>query len=141
MGYDVHITRKENWFDEGPEISLDEWLEVVRADAEMRLGGHAEASVGEGVVPGTEHPSMSVWLGYSKHGQDGNMAWLWHAHGNITAKNPDQEILGKMSLIAMRMSAKVQGDEGELYGADGNPIRDAVANPSSSSSKPWWRFW
>ena len=143
MGYEVHITRKENWFDEGPDIALEEWLDVVRSDPEMRLDGHAEATVAEGAVLRMEDPSMSVWVGYSKHGQQGNMAWLWHSRGNVMAKNPDEEILRKMSLIAAQLSAKVQGDEGELYGEDGNPIGEATSTPNHSnlSSKPWWRFW
>ena len=139
MGYEVHITRKENWFDEGSDIALEEWLDVVRSDAEMRLDGHAEATVGEGAVLRMEDPSMSVWVGYSQHGQQGNMAWLWHNRGNVMAKNPDEEILRKMSRIAGRLSAKVQGDEGELYGEDGTPIGEEAL--SNSNSKPWWRFW
>jgi hypothetical protein len=46
MGYDVHITRRPEWFeDEGPEITLDEWLAVIRDDPEMRLDGYAEAQL------------------------------------------------------------------------------------------------
>jgi hypothetical protein len=141
MGYEVHITRKENWFDDGPEIALEEWLNVVRSDVEMRLDGHAEATVGAGAVLRMEDPSMSVWVGYSKHGQNGNMAWLWHSRGNVMANNPDEEILRKMSLIATRLSAKVQGDEGELYGQDGNPIDEEASTHSNLGLKPWWRFW
>lgn len=86
---------------------------------------------------------MSVWVGYSKHGQQGNMAWIWHSNGNVMAKNPDGEILKKMSLMATRLSAKVQGDDGEIYGADGKPITKAAPIPSNTGStpKPWWRFW
>lgn len=29
MGYDLHITRKANWFDASPSIALDEWLEYL----------------------------------------------------------------------------------------------------------------
>ncbi|MFI7503948.1 hypothetical protein ACIBVL_36815 [Streptomyces sp. NPDC049687] len=33
MGYDVHITRRENWWDEeGQDISTAEWEAVVAAD-------------------------------------------------------------------------------------------------------------
>jgi hypothetical protein len=141
MGYEVHITRKENWFDEGPDISLDEWLDVVRADSEMRLDGQAEATVGEGAVLTMEDPSMSVWVAYSKHGKNGNMAWLWHSRGNVMAKNPDEEILRKMSLIAKQLSAKVRGDESEVYGDDGQPVDEAAPNSPLTDQKPWWQFW
>jgi len=140
MGYEVHITRKENWFDEGPEISLVEWLDLVGADPEMRNDGYAEAIVGGGSVLRVDDPSMSVWIAYSGHLQDGNMAWMWYGQGNIAAKNPDVEILRKMADIARRLSAKVQGDEGEVYGADGQLISEAGLHPRQIS-KPWWRFW
>lgn len=141
MGYDVHITRKENWFDEGPEISLDEWLDVVRADSEMRIDGYAEVVVGGDSVLRTEDPSMSVWLAYSKHQLNGSMAWLWHSRGNVIAKNPDDEILKKMHVIAIKLTAKVQGDEGEFYGADGQPVGEDTPASVAASQKPWWRFW
>lgn len=141
MGYEVHITRKENWFDDGPDIALEEWLDVVRSDAEMRLDAHAEATVGEGAVLRVQDPSMSVWIQYSKHGQHGNMAWFWHNNGNVMVNNPDEEILRKMSKIATRLSAKVQGDDCELYGEDGNPINEEAPTHSNPSPKPWWRFW
>ncbi|MDU0308687.1 hypothetical protein [Rhizobium sp. 10PS4] len=34
MGYDLHITRKVNWFDASPSITLDDWLEYVANDPE-----------------------------------------------------------------------------------------------------------
>jgi len=38
MGYDVHVTRRPNWWDKtGPEISLAEWIALVEADPEMRV--------------------------------------------------------------------------------------------------------
>ena len=43
MGYDVHITKRQNWFDKGgPEISVTEWATAVAADPEMPLDGYAE---------------------------------------------------------------------------------------------------
>ena len=51
MGYDLHITRKQNWWDEtGPEIPLAEWISVVESDCDMRLDGYAEARVGDGRI-------------------------------------------------------------------------------------------
>jgi hypothetical protein len=140
MGYEVHITRKENWFDEGPEISLTDWLGVVRTDPEMRHDGFAEASVGNGSVLRVEDPSMAVWLAYPGHLEDGNKAWFWLSNGNVVTKNPDEAMLNKMLLIAYQLSAKVQGDEGEIYGANGEVTAEAKPSPHPSR-KPWWRFW
>ena len=42
MGYDVHITRKEEWSgDDGPDISREEWLGYVETDNSMRLDREA----------------------------------------------------------------------------------------------------
>lgn len=44
MGYDLHITRQENWFDEdnSQQISFDEWTQVLSNDKDMRLDNFAE---------------------------------------------------------------------------------------------------
>jgi hypothetical protein len=122
MGYDVHITRKRRWSDEnGPEIPLDEWVAVVRADGDMRLDGYAETRVRDGRILRIENEGLSVWTAYSRHSENG-MAWFSFHHGNVVVKNPDPEILQKMWSLAQGLSAKVQGDEGEVYDASGNQM-------------------
>jgi hypothetical protein len=121
MCYDVHITRKLDWSDpEGPEISLAEWLAVVAADPEMRLDGCAETRMQDGSVFRTVQEGLSVWTTYSQHDESGNMAWFLYRKGYVTVKNPDEEILRKMWSIAQDLSAKVQGDDGEIYDSSGN---------------------
>jgi hypothetical protein len=121
MGYDVHITRKHDWFDEkGPEISLAEWLAFVAADSEMRLDGYAETRMQDGSVFRTVQEGLSVWTTYSQHDESGNKAWFLYRKGYVTVKNPDDEILRKMWSIAQDLSAKVQGDDGEVYDSCGN---------------------
>jgi hypothetical protein len=138
MGYDVHITRKNDWSDpEGPEISLAEWLAVVEADPEMRLDGYAESRLDNGEVFRTEKPGLSVWTAYSQHAQGGNMAWFLYSRGEVIVKNPDEEILGKMWSIGQALSAKVQGDDGEVYDSSGLATHPDADLPG----KPWWRFW
>jgi hypothetical protein len=138
MGYDVHITRKDDWWDpEGPEISLAEWLAVVDADPEMRLDGYAEARLDNGRVLRTEQEGLSVWTAWSQHGQSGGMAWFLHSNGCVIVTNPDEEMLRKMWSIAQALSARVQGDEGEIYDSSANATRPKEYLPK----KPWWRFW
>lgn len=144
MGYNVYVTRRKDWFtEEGPEISLREWVDFVQADDEMRLDGAAEAATGSGEVIRVKDESMAVWLKYSKHEDGGNMAWIWHFQGNVVAKNPDEEILRKMWRVAQVMAAKVQGEESELYGADGRLLQETTVEEAAHrfASKPWWRFW
>jgi hypothetical protein len=121
LGYEVHITRKEQWSDgDGPAISLNEWLEYVASDPEMRADGCAEAKVPGGVLR-VNSPGIAVWTAYAGHGVDDNMAWFGHFGESITVKNPDASILRKMHKIALSLSARVQGDDGEEYGPDGEP--------------------
>jgi hypothetical protein len=143
MGYDIHITRKDQWFDdEGPEIALAEWTAYVTGDPEMRLDGYAQAKNGSGDTLRVENEGLSLWLGYSGHQDNGNMAWFDFRRGSIIVKNPDAEILKKMWSIAQALSAKVQGDEGELYGVDGSVVdaQHPVA-VGINSKKPWWKVW
>jgi hypothetical protein len=78
MGYNVRITRKQNWSDEeGPEIPLAEWIAVVAADPEMRLDGFAETRVGGGAILRIERDGLSVWTAYSRHRENGTMVWFY----------------------------------------------------------------
>jgi len=131
MGYNIHITRKENWFDENDtnNISLTEWTEYIKSDNEMRLDNFAEATATNGEYVRVETKGMSVWTKYSKDGHDGNHAWFWPDSGNIVVKNPDIEIRNKMIDIAGRLRAKVQGDDGEIYDT----------KESTIERRPWWK--
>jgi membrane protease YdiL (CAAX protease family) len=123
MGYDVHITRKANWFDEEADaaITLQEWKEYVAADPEMRLDDYAEAPLPTGGFIWTVSEGLCVWTAYSGNGQNGNYAWFaWH-EDRIVVKNPDSEILDKMKRIAEVLAARVQGDEGEYYDDEAGP--------------------
>jgi hypothetical protein len=115
MGYDLHVTRADPWYDaETNPITLVEWAAYVAADPEMRMDGFAEATV-QGSVLRVESEGLAVWTAYSGHGRDGNMAWFDYRDGRIVVKNPDAEIISKMKKIAAYFQAKVLGDEGESY--------------------------
>jgi hypothetical protein len=120
MGYDVHITRKENWFNEnGLQIDIDEWKALVLSDPDMRLDGYASAVVGDGSVLRVDSEGLAVWTAYVGAGIGGNDAWFDFRRGNVVVKNPDGAILGKMWQLAQKLNAKVQGDECEIYGVNG----------------------
>lgn len=133
VGYDVHITCADSWLDaEARPITLDAWLTYARSDPEMRVDGRAEAQTAEGAHVAVENDGLAVWTAYSKDGEDGNHAWFDLRSGCVVVKNPDAEILQKMFRIAAHFRARVQGDEGENYGPDGEPVDDAP-------ERPWWR--
>jgi hypothetical protein len=116
MGYDVHITRAIELSDsKDTPITIEEWLQYVQQDPEMRLDGYAKATTPKGDTLRIESEGLCVWKGYSGHGRDGNMAWFYYYDGCVIVKNPDDEILIKMKSIAESLAANVIGDEGEFY--------------------------
>lgn len=146
MGYDVHITRAEEWMDSSSApISLREWLDYVANDPEMRLDGHADATVGQGEILRYENDGLAVWTKYSGHGADGNMAWFDFSDSHIVVKNPDEEIIDKMCHVAEALDARVQGDDGEFYptppssGAPpAKPSSISTGGPAKESGS-WWK--
>jgi len=112
MGYDVHITRAQDWTESHDHpITLEEWQAYLRSDREMRLDN----------AEGTTSPGLAVWTAWKKDGADGGHAWFSYDDGEITVKDPDREIVRKMFRIAVALKARVQGDDGENYDANGNP--------------------
>src|SRR5262249_43432541 len=109
MGYELHITRKENWFDDGPDISDDEWRRYVAQDPEMEIVGLAEASTPNGQTLRYESPLLARWRNGSSE------AWFDFRHGRVIVKSPDEEMVAKMVRIARTLRARVQGDDGEFY--------------------------
>jgi len=99
MGYDLHITRGENWAENnGHYISYEEWLTLVETDPEL--------------TPDSRNgPYFAKWSGPSKD----NYPWFDWFEGNIYTKYPDRIMLEKMLQIADRLGATVQGDDGEIY--------------------------
>ena len=99
MGYDLHITRADDWGDNvGHQITADEWLQLVAEDPELRLADY-------------NGPYFALWSGRSKYPDP----WLDWLAGNIYSKNPDKALVQKMLQIAIRLGARVQGDDGEFY--------------------------
>jgi hypothetical protein len=123
MGYDAHITRAASWVDSAQSpITLQEWLALVASDPELRHDGVASATTRDGDGIEVRAPGLVVWTGWSQHGRDGAMAWIQHGDGELVVKNPDEELLRKLHRIATALGARVQGDDGEEYDADGNVI-------------------
>ena len=99
MGYDIHITRASEWSqNESQQITLEEWLAVVRDDPDL-------------VLDPQNGPGFARWSGPSRYPDP----WIAWSRGNLSSKNPDRAILGKMLQIANQLGAIVQGDEGEVY--------------------------
>jgi hypothetical protein len=76
---------------------------------------------------------METWLG------------LIILRENVKVKNPDDEIIKKMYQIAVSFNAKVQGEECEVYGEDGQSnwqeLKAEGEAMRQATSKKWWQFW
>ena len=98
MGYNLHITRRENWADEdGPEISLDEWLGYRVNDTELAQD------------PENDDPTNTIILTHPQQ-------WpLWWRRGEVYTENPDKAVIAKMVQIASALNARVLGDNDEIY--------------------------
>jgi hypothetical protein len=99
VGFDVHITRADEWSrNENQEILADEWLAFVDADPELTRdpenGAYAAAWVDKANFPD---------------------AWLDWFEGNIYTTNPDPATVEKMLQISAHFQAHVQGDDGKVY--------------------------
>jgi hypothetical protein len=115
VGYDVHITRKENWSDEtGPEISQEEWEALADQDPELQVSGSYN---GVKVYDWTKFSFPA----YPDRPETGFCfcSLHWNPRGEIMTKNPPVEVLQKMHALAQALSARVVGDEDEVYDENG----------------------
>ena len=98
MGYDLHITRKQNWANpQGTFITPEEWVAVIQNDPEL-------------TVTGQNGPYHADWSGPGKY-----PCWLDYDRGELFTKYPTNEMIEKMLVIAHRLDARVVGDEDEEY--------------------------
>ncbi len=135
MGYDLHITRKQDWSDDdGLTISREDWLAYVDKDKSMRLETEAFVENDQGQSFSVQDETLAIWIDWPNRAEGKNEAWMWHSHGNVMAKNPDALMIQKMFLIADALGGKLQGDDGEVYNSIGEV--DKVDRP-----QPWWKFW
>lgn len=103
MGYDLHITRKEFWADDGgPEILREEWVALVEADPSIQ--------------PDDKNPGPHNYV--FQYGENACPLWWDSDQGEIYTKNPDPPVIEKLVQIAALLGAQVMGDDGEIYGTD-----------------------
>jgi len=120
MGYELHITRRKSWNDDGDDISKEEFLAGIRPDAEFTHPG----ALGDDYVD---------W----KSRKTGAEAWLCWQEGCIDAKDPEPEFLDKMVRLAKALGAKVQGDDDEVY-LSADRIRKHRDTPSLAAAVLAW---
>jgi hypothetical protein len=98
MGYDLHITRAEDWTDaDDAPILRDEWRTLALDDSEL----FAMPENGD------------VFFAFGD--RDNPTGWFDWSDGTVFTTGPDRATLEKMLGLAEQLGARVQGDEGEEY--------------------------
>jgi hypothetical protein len=130
MGYDVYITRAESP-DESSQhpIPEAEWSALLQNDSSL-------------VVSPTDYYERSTSDGQTERFQ----SVLWTAHpdrppfmlidGAVQIKSPDDATIQKMVEMAGRLSARVVGEEGEVYPLNADPGSRSI-QPSRPAARSW----
>lgn len=113
MAYDIHITKRKNWFDKGFDISLEEWKKLLEIDSELIPSDKVEGETKDGdkfvyVLKGS---LLAKWVNPITH----NVVWFNYHNGIVDVSNPDDSTIKRVKDIASKLNAKVQGDELEIY--------------------------
>ena len=143
MGYDLHITRRTEWYDDEQasiDISLEEWLSYIDRDKELELSDNYWVKVPGSDTESQVSPGYCEWTKHPTNDQPG----LDYSHGSISIKNPDDITIKKMLTISKALNAYVQGDDGEIYELSESGIIFTKKSDSSETildKKPWWKFW
>lgn len=111
MGYDLHITRREDWSDpeSGPPITRDEFERVVTRDKRFRR----DEGLGPEYAVVVKKPRGAI-----------AESWLCWEDGQITVRGSSRSLITIAVEIAVTLGARLVGDDGEEYGADGRALRD-----------------
>jgi hypothetical protein len=121
MGYDLHITRADDWMRSPTRpIEPSEWLAVVEADPELWRD--------------LSHGPCFVW--WRRGGEDTN-EWLDWDDGRVFGSQPSPALAQKMVGIAAELGATIQGDGGEPLGLDGEADDGSARPPGRMRS--WFR--
>jgi len=113
MGYDLRITRAQEFYSTTPqhEIPEAEWLAVVDADPELSVATLSDPYY---------FPGMVLWV--TRHSDRYGVPWFAWVAGCIYSKNPNGPIIEKMIDLAERLGARVLGEAGEQYLSDGRVL-------------------
>jgi len=130
MGYYLHITRRKTWANEdGPAITETEWRSIIEQNSELTLDEETRSVMKDGEF------IFAIW-----EKEPGALGWYG---GEIIAKNPEGPLIRKMVQIARELSAKLEGDDGEIYREDGsaNQPETDTSGPSSLGIFDWISRW
>jgi hypothetical protein len=115
MSYSIHIIKAQYpWVAEDNPITLEEWNKLVETDQEMKIKCEFE-----GINPRTKEKitirleNTAVWM-YECGGEVYEVPFTYN-RGKISVSHSDECVMEKMKKIAIMLSCRVVGDEGEEY--------------------------
>lgn len=142
MGYDLFVTRREDWSDEGdPKITLIDWMDYLAIDKSLEIDRERAEIIDPRVAAHQKEPTHTRWLDWPGREPGVREAWMWLEQGNIVASDPDRAFRCKLFLIADGMGGHLMGEDGEIYNSVGDPEKAARRVVGSSSSRRWWKIW
>lgn len=107
MGYDLHITRAEEWAEsQDHPITRAEVDALVHKDPELRWVSEIRAT-----ISGSEE-TLVIYGDFIEWNR-GYPFRYWE--GALTYKNPDEPAMLKLIQLAGALNARVVGDDGEEY--------------------------
>ncbi|NNF00755.1 MAG: hypothetical protein HKN25_17190 [Pyrinomonadaceae bacterium] len=136
MGYELYIQRPE-----GAEcISVDEWLRLVDADPEFTAIDRFSSDLPDGGYIEAMIPQSAAWNALEE-----NIPFMFsHETSAIIVKNPNEEIIKEMIVVAEKLNAVVTGDDGEIYDRE-NPLGyfsdPEIFEENNAVKARWWEFW
>jgi hypothetical protein len=113
VGYDVHVSRGDEWSDAAP-ISSSEWRAFVESSADLELVGAVEVANSLGETIRYASPDLAMW---TRHPSRPEIPFAFRG-GRVVVKNPDEATLGRLRELATSLGARVQGDDGEFHDED-----------------------
>ena len=119
MPYDVHIHRGEDFVEAADNpIPREDWEAWVANAPDFRFSDtdYVEFRYDEG----DRREPLAEWTGHP----EGEDFALYYYAGEIVTGNPDPPVVRRMVEIADELGARLQGDDGEFYGPDGEPLPD-----------------
>lgn len=113
MGYDLYITKAPEWSQSSAHpISEDQWKATVLADGELKMDVTASAqNPRTHEVIQVSNPLMASWIDPGTNQKH----YFYYSRGKVIVKNPTESAIKKMKAVALKLGARVQGDEGEWY--------------------------
>ncbi|RZG88121.1 hypothetical protein EXE23_00365 [Acinetobacter venetianus] len=105
-GYNVYITKKEFYLNDGECITKQEWNTYLETDPTITVDIQNSE---EDFLVSIDEQEFSLWYD--------------HNSCDLLTKNPTPEAIGKMIKISKKLKATVQGEESEIYLTPNNVIK------------------